>query len=834
MGHPWSAIRINKLAGSLYAINDDVTIYVAADGDDVNGDGSFGNPYATPHRAFEYLDDKTIGQSGSVTIKCAAGEYNEFPPLYPKHQNGEKISIVGEEPEVYRIKGCRTFDYEGNTAGSNIHQMGLIVATADANHISDTHAGWTSEHGLTEGDVNSSYMLIFNTSLYKDGYNANQYPFAKELFFSSLLDNQTNTGQYNWGNGNASLNGLQWAKIVGVNKIVGVTGAKARQVTDEEATSAGVDSNCGITIEKYQASTKWSVNDMWNNREGPHRNQRAYYNDWQETASATVSQAPNGRTFTKDKNIAVISEFGGATNAGHTAGFTAWGTPTTVEGRVLRTVFNCTSSGLVLEDGHKLGSISNVCFVADNNNNWLSDGAYGMLLRQNTTLGASGASWPDYPVSNIGILGFGSGVRVQSNSELYAKNIAITANRYTDGDSPNNHQGFYGISCTGNSTAWIYESVCSGMQTGFHTANGSYLNCAYSVATDRLSLGGWIGFDPGSAGAPGSVGDSVSDAFPSNYYIYQHHGKNNEPFLGRITSTNESTYRVSVKCISGRPEDSVSEFNANTNFFIDADQSTAQGRTGSFNEIYGTEVLPSSMSWGGRGFSVNNAYLAAANCIATGLPQGFVASQGGNMECPRAVATECLEYGFRGWLCDNVIAIDSLASRCMVGYHASVGTMYCPYTWSINNAKWNYYSAAGFMSSSKAISFEGFDGSLEAHHRFNGPARHCYNDFDGNSQYNINDDLISATNRGLNDDDNPRIVHIGGVNEPGANNIPRGYYLDDSLNVGSIYHGTYQNPQEFREEFDAAGDGVDDKDNFYENRKEHGVTGVPGIIDRLL
>jgi len=58
-------------------LNAQKDIHVATTGDDVSGDGSSANPYATPTRALYDVANQALGQEGSIHIKIAPGYYVE-------------------------------------------------------------------------------------------------------------------------------------------------------------------------------------------------------------------------------------------------------------------------------------------------------------------------------------------------------------------------------------------------------------------------------------------------------------------------------------------------------------------------------------------------------------------------------------------------------------------------------------------------------------------------------------------------------------------------------------------------------------------------------------
>lgn len=80
----------------LKMITADTTLYVATTGDDVTGDGSSGTPWATPHKALEYLRGYWISPAATVTIQCADGTYTFTTKIDINHSCGDRIVITGQ------------------------------------------------------------------------------------------------------------------------------------------------------------------------------------------------------------------------------------------------------------------------------------------------------------------------------------------------------------------------------------------------------------------------------------------------------------------------------------------------------------------------------------------------------------------------------------------------------------------------------------------------------------------------------------------------------------------------------------------------------------------
>jgi len=71
-----ASIKVNTI--DMTPIIGVTTYYVATTGNDTTGDGSASNPWATPHRAMEYLSPKQIIDDGhsNVTVSVGVGTYN--------------------------------------------------------------------------------------------------------------------------------------------------------------------------------------------------------------------------------------------------------------------------------------------------------------------------------------------------------------------------------------------------------------------------------------------------------------------------------------------------------------------------------------------------------------------------------------------------------------------------------------------------------------------------------------------------------------------------------------------------------------------------------------
>lgn len=101
----FSAHRVTIGAGEKIAIVSHVNLYVSTIGDDVVNSGvEPGSPFRSPARALEWLGDKIITETGFVTINVAAGIYDIDEQLVMDHPQGERVAIVGADPEVLILR----------------------------------------------------------------------------------------------------------------------------------------------------------------------------------------------------------------------------------------------------------------------------------------------------------------------------------------------------------------------------------------------------------------------------------------------------------------------------------------------------------------------------------------------------------------------------------------------------------------------------------------------------------------------------------------------------------------------------------------------------------
>ena len=123
----FSAHRVTIGAGEKIAIVSHVNLYVSTIGDDVVNSGvEPGSPFRSPARALEWLGDKIITETGFVTINVAAGIYDIDEQLVMDHPQGERVAIVGADPEVLILRYVSKYTtYKPEAAGFSGYYSGL-------------------------------------------------------------------------------------------------------------------------------------------------------------------------------------------------------------------------------------------------------------------------------------------------------------------------------------------------------------------------------------------------------------------------------------------------------------------------------------------------------------------------------------------------------------------------------------------------------------------------------------------------------------------------------------------------------------------------------------
>ena len=129
--------KAKKVAISNYvaAINSQTTLYVTTGGSDATGDGTVGNPFATPNGAYNWLKNKYI--TSQVTIDIADGTYSNLDTLIIQHacsryilfegntSNPENVVLSYASDQTY----CMYSDYTSNLRLQGVRIVGTNTGT---------------------------------------------------------------------------------------------------------------------------------------------------------------------------------------------------------------------------------------------------------------------------------------------------------------------------------------------------------------------------------------------------------------------------------------------------------------------------------------------------------------------------------------------------------------------------------------------------------------------------------------------------------------------------------------------------------------------------------
>ena len=170
---------------------DGTVVYVSADGDDTNGDGSLASPYATLKKAVE-----TIATEGTVEILT---DFNM--------QNSDKVTI-SEEKTITLDMNHRTAKASSDFSGRYITNNGTLKVIGNGTFDDNDAAGYFGpidnygtlvvDNGTFSGNTESNASIIWNRSGGTATFNGGTYK-GGVTSISSAVDSKTyiNGGSYN-------------------------------------------------------------------------------------------------------------------------------------------------------------------------------------------------------------------------------------------------------------------------------------------------------------------------------------------------------------------------------------------------------------------------------------------------------------------------------------------------------------------------------------------------------------------------------------------------------------------------------------------------------------
>lgn len=130
-------ISATRFDGTLNApdfgvITDNLDLYVSTTGSDTTGTGTLSNPWATPHKAADWLSTRSIKYGVSVRVNILDGDYTFTDPLILEHPQGRQIEFLGQSTSGARPKlsltGSSSGIETGNTSASRTYNVGLLTS----------------------------------------------------------------------------------------------------------------------------------------------------------------------------------------------------------------------------------------------------------------------------------------------------------------------------------------------------------------------------------------------------------------------------------------------------------------------------------------------------------------------------------------------------------------------------------------------------------------------------------------------------------------------------------------------------------------------------------
>ena len=172
--------KTKKVPISTYvaAITSSLNLYVATTGSDTTGDGTSGNPWATPNKAVEWLSNKFIAGINTVVINIADGTYNGLERMNMRPTGA--VSLVGNISTPANV----TLNFQSGVRGFNIGNM----ASANFAGLKIVGGGSQEEYGIVPS--NNSFVQLSSCIL--DNWYAGVYIYQGSfcmVFGNSTINN---------------------------------------------------------------------------------------------------------------------------------------------------------------------------------------------------------------------------------------------------------------------------------------------------------------------------------------------------------------------------------------------------------------------------------------------------------------------------------------------------------------------------------------------------------------------------------------------------------------------------------------------------------------------
>ena len=206
-------------------INSSMTVYVDTGGNDTTGDGTSGNPWATPNKALEWINKRVL--ANYVTIQVNDGTYSDLDYLDFKSPYGRNYRLKGNTSTPSNV----VFNFKADTSGAYI-QYG--------HHAYIQGIKFVGYAGNTKGGIRAQYhagAVVDNCII--DNFYYNVYTYMGSHI---ILSNGTTTNA-EWGVLSQRLGGVLITNSTVSNNTTGVRVTAAAEVLTNVVTYSGNTTN---------------------------------------------------------------------------------------------------------------------------------------------------------------------------------------------------------------------------------------------------------------------------------------------------------------------------------------------------------------------------------------------------------------------------------------------------------------------------------------------------------------------------------------------------------------------------------------------------------------
>lgn len=160
-------------------IDTSTNMYVQLSGSDATGDGTIDKPWATPHKAMEYLQKRAItGDDTLVTINVGAGEYTFTSPIVSNHPYGSKIYIKGADLIGPKPGGVQIASWQNSRTNPTVPERGPNMLSNRSGTMSaaateaQREAQQAIDYDENETFIKGRFATVFNFTNGSVGFRA--------------------------------------------------------------------------------------------------------------------------------------------------------------------------------------------------------------------------------------------------------------------------------------------------------------------------------------------------------------------------------------------------------------------------------------------------------------------------------------------------------------------------------------------------------------------------------------------------------------------------------------------------------------------------------------